>query len=211
MELSYTVHLSLGFIISSREVKMRKIYMFNRTSVDGLFAGPQGEIDWFMPDPEVDRAIHQMMNLDTVLFGRITYQMFESYWPNVAHDANAPAGARSMANELNEMTKLVFSRTLDMVTWENSKLFKHNLVDEVRQLKHESGKDFVIFGSGSIVQQLASAALIDEYLILITPVILGTGKSLFKDVNKTNFKLQEARSFDSGNVLLRYTPNNSGA
>jgi len=183
---------------------MRKVYMFNRTSVDGFFTGPGGNIDWFIHDPQVDQALHKMMNLDTVLFGRLTYQMFESYWPGVARDPHAPEGERAMGNELNQMTKLVFSTTLDNVTWENSKLFKHNVVDEVRQLKHSQGADIVIFGSGSIVQQLACEDLIDEYLILVTPVVLGAGKSLFSGVDKSNFKLLEARSFQSGNVLLHY-------
>jgi dihydrofolate reductase len=183
---------------------MKKVYMFNRTSLDGFFAGPGGNIDWFVQDPQVDQALHKMMNLDTVLFGRLTYQMFESYWPDVARDPHAPEGARAMGNELNQMAKLVFSTTLDKVTWENSKLLKHNLVDEVKRLKLGQGSDIVIFGSGTIVQQLAREDLIDEYLVLVTPVILGTGKSLFSGVNKSNFKLLESRSFQSGNVLLHY-------
>jgi len=183
---------------------MKKVYMFNRTSVDGYFAGPNGNIDWFIHDPLVDQALHKMMNLDSVLFGRLTYQMFESYWPDVARDPHAPEGARAMANELNQMTKLVFSTTLEKVTWENSKLFKRNVVEEVRQLKHSQGSDIVIFGSGSIVQQLACEDLIDEYLICVTPVVLGAGKSLFSGVDKSNFRLLEARSFQSGNVLLHY-------
>lgn len=124
---------------------MRKVYMFNRTSVDGFFAGPDGNIDWFIADPEVDQAIHKMMHPDSVLFGRITYQMFENYWPMVRRDPNAPAGTRTMAEELNTMNKLVFSRTLDNVTWENSQLVKNNVADEVRQRKQGSGYDFVIF------------------------------------------------------------------
>lgn len=182
---------------------MRKIFMFNRISIDGYFAGQDGNIEWFIPDPDVDQAIHRMMNPDSAIFGRITYQLFESYWPGVAHDPNAPAGVRAMANELNEMNKLVFSKTLRKVTWENSKLLNHNPVDEVRRLKQGLGKDFVIFGSGSIVQQLACEDLIDEYLILVTPVVLGAGKSLFSGVYK-KFMLLQARSFSSGNVLLHY-------
>ncbi len=191
-------------ITIAREDELRKIYMFNRISVDGYFAGPDGSIDWFIPDPDVDQALHKLMDIDSAIFGRITYQLFESFWPNVARDPNADPGSRTMANELNEMTKVVFSRTLDKVTWENSVLKKHNLVEEVRLLKQSQGKDFVIFGSGSIVQQLARADLIDQYLILVTPVVLGTGKSLFEGVNKSGFKLLAARDFSSGNILLHY-------
>lgn len=183
---------------------MRKVVMFNRISVDGFFAGPNGEMDWFIHDPEVDKALHEMMQPDTILFGRVTYQMFESHWPNVARDPNAPQEARILADELNQMTKVVFSKTLQEVTWENSKLVKGNVIDEVRKLKQGNGPDMVIFGSGTIVQQLTAEGLIDEYLIAVTPVILGAGKPLFKDVKKLSLELLEAKSFQSGNVVLHY-------
>jgi dihydrofolate reductase len=182
--------------------------MFNRVSVDGFFAGPNGEIDWFVMDPNVDKALHEMMQPDTILFGRVTYQLFESHWPKVATDPNAPKEARIIANELNQMTKVVFSKTLKKVTWENSKLVKGNLAKEVRKLKQGNGHDIVIFGSGTIVQQLTAEGLIDEYLFVVTPVILGAGKPLFKDVKKLNLELLETRDFKSGNVLLTYNPVN---
>jgi dihydrofolate reductase len=178
--------------------------MFNRVSIDGFFAGPNGEIDWFVHDPEVDKATHEMMHPDTLLFGRVTFQMFDSYWPHVATDPNAPKEARILANELNQMTKVVFSKTLKEVTWENSKLVKGDVTQEVRKLKQGNGPDIVIFGSGTLVQQLAGEGFIDEYLILVTPVILGAGKLMFKDVKKFNLKLLEAKDFNSGNVLLHY-------
>jgi dihydrofolate reductase len=186
---------------------MRKVVMLNRVSIDGFYAGPNGEIDWFIHDPEVDKAAHEMMQPDTILFGRETYQMFESYWPQVAADPNAPEGARILANELNEMTKVVFSKTLEEVAWENSKLVKDDITKEVGNLKQGDGPDITIFGSGMIVQQLADEGLIDEYLIIVTPVIVGAGRRLFKDVKKINLELLEARDFNSGNVLLHYRTN----
>jgi len=183
---------------------MRKIVMSNRVSIDGFFAGPNGEIDRFIRDPEIDKALHEMMQPDTILFGRVTYQMFESYWPHVATDPNAPREARVLANELNEMTKVVFSETLKTVTWVNSKLVKGDVTKEVSKLKQGKGSDMVIFGSGTIVQQVEDEGLIDEYLIAVTPVVLGTGKPLFKDVKKFNLKLLETRDFNSDNVLLHY-------
>lgn len=176
--------------------------MFNRISIDGFFAGPNEEIDWFIHDPEVDEATHEIMHPDTTLLGRVTYQMFESYWPQVAKDPNAPEEARMIADELNQMTKVVFSKTLKEVTWENSKLVNGDVAEEARKLKQGDGADIVIFGSGTIVQQLAGQGLIDEYLILVTPVILGTGKLLFRDVKKFNLNPLAAREFSSGNVLL---------
>jgi dihydrofolate reductase len=183
---------------------MRKIEMLNRVSLDGFFAGPKGEIDWFIHDPEVEKAAHEMMNPDTLLLGRVTYQMFESYWPSVGKDPNAPQDARRTANELNQMTKVVFSRTLKEVTWENTKLAKEDLAEEVKKLKQGEGPDITIFGSGTIVQQLARKGLIDEYLLTVTPVVLGAGKPLFKDLNRFSLKLLETRNFTSGNVMLHY-------
>ncbi|MCL6602123.1 MAG: dihydrofolate reductase family protein [Paenibacillus sp.] len=186
---------------------MRKIVVFNSVSIDGYYAGPNGAIDWFIHDPEVDKASHEMMNPDTILFGRLTYQMFEGYWPGVAKNPNAPEGARLMAEELNQMTKMVFSTTLEEVSWENSKLCSGNLVEEVRKLKDSKGADITIFGSGTIVQQLTNEGLIDEYLLLLTPVVVGGGKPLFKDVTSHKLQLLDTRSFASGIVLLHYGVN----
>jgi dihydrofolate reductase len=178
--------------------------MFNRVSLDGFFAGPNGEIDWFIHDPEVDKATHEMMQPDTLLLGRVTYQMFESYWPHVATEPNAPEGARILAHELNQMTKVVFSKTLEEVTWEHTQLVKGDVTKEVSKLKQGEGPDITIFGSGTIVQQLADEGLIDEYLIAVTPLVLGAGKPLFKDVKQFGLKLLGTRNFKSGNVLLHY-------
>jgi dihydrofolate reductase len=184
---------------------MRKIIMLNRVSIDGFFAGPHGEIDWFLHDPEVDKAAHEMMRPDTLLLGRVTYQMFDSYWPQVAKDPNASQGDRQTASELAQMTKVVFSKTLSEVTWENTRLIKGDVTQAVKKLKQGSGPDITVFGSGSIVQQLANEGLMDGYLVIVTPVVLGAGKPLFKDVKNMNLTLVEARNFKSGNVLLHYT------
>ncbi len=110
--------------------------MFNRVSVDGYFAGPNGEIDWFVVDPELDKALHEMRQPnavlpDTVLLGRVTYQLFESVWPKIAADPNAPKEARTTADELNRMTKVVFSKTLKEVSWENTRLVNGDVAKEV--------------------------------------------------------------------------------
>ncbi len=188
---------------------MKKVVMFNRISIDGYFAGRNGEIDWFIRDPELDKALHEMgqpgaIAPDTVLLGRVTYQLFESVWPKIAADPDAPEEARITANELNQMAKVVFSKTLKDVSWENTKLVKGDVAKEVGRLKQEKGSDILIFGSGTIVQQLSTVGLIDEYLFAVTPVILGAGKSLFDGVKKLDLELLEARDFESGNVLLHY-------
>lgn len=183
---------------------MRKIVVFNSVSLDGYYAGPNGEIDWFIHDPEVNIAAHELMNPDTVIFGRVTYQMFEGYWPHVADDPTAPEAARNMADELNQMTKIVFSRTQRDVSWRNSILFNDRLSDQVRSLKGANGEDITIFGSGSIIQQLANEGLIDEYLLAVTPVILGAGKPLFKGVPFEELRLLHSKTYNSGMILLHY-------
>jgi dihydrofolate reductase len=188
---------------------MRRVIMFNRVSVDGFFAGPNGEIDWFVADSELDRALHEMgqpgtVPPGTVLLGRVTYQLFESVWPKLATDPKAPKEARITADELNRMTKVVFSKTLKEVSWENTRLVSGDVAKEVGRLKQAKGSDILIFGSGTIVQQLTDAGLIDEYLLAVTPVILGEGKLLFNGVKKLGLEPLETRSFNSGNVLLHY-------
>ncbi len=191
---------------------MRKIVMFNRISMDGFFAGPNGEShEWFVQDQNVGEAAHEMMEPDTVLFGRVTYQLFEGHWPKVEADPKAPKEEQATAKELRNMNKIVFSKTLKGVNWENSELIKGDLIDEVKKLKQGNGSDMVIFGSGTIVQQLTTHGLIDEYVFVVTPVILGAGKSLFKEVDKLNLKLLETRDFKSGNVILHYKTERKGA
>jgi dihydrofolate reductase len=119
-------------------------------------------------------------------------------------DPNAPKEMKAVAEELTNMTKIVFSKKLKEAAWENTKLFDGNLVEVVRKLKDEEGSDILIMGSGTIVQQLANEGLIDEYLFIITPVVAGEGKLLFKDANQFGLTLVETKAFKSGNVLLHY-------
>src|SRR4051794_12308971 len=168
---------------------MKKVVVLNRISIDGFFAGPNGEMDWFVRDPEVDKAVHEPVETGTILLGRLTYQLFESFWPHVAKDPNAPKELLATAKELDQLTKVVFSTTLQETTWQNSQLIKEDVAGEVRRLKQGNGPAMMIFGSGTIIQQLADQGLIDEYLLIVTPVILGVGKPLFKDVAKSNLEL----------------------
>lgn len=183
---------------------MRKVVVYNRVSLDGFYADEEGGIDWFIHDFEVDKTAHELMSPDTMLFGRETYQQFESFWPHAAKDPNAPPPARKMGQELNAMTKIVFSTTLKEVTWENSTLHSGDVAGQTQQLKELDGGDIAIFGSGTIIQQLADAGLIDEYVIVVTPVVLGSGRALFDGYKPLDLQLAEARSYNSGNVLIHY-------
>jgi dihydrofolate reductase len=194
----------------------RRIVMFNRVTADGYFAGPEGNLDWVVPDDEIDKAgAGAISRFDTVLFGRRTYQQFESFWPHALDDSATAADPhsarrrspelRAMATMLNEATKLVFSRTLKSVTWKNSRLIHELEPDEIEAMKKQPGKDMIVFGSGSIVSTLTQHGLIDEYQFVVTPVLLGGGRSLIIGVPKASrLDLQEAKPYRSGNVMLRY-------
>jgi dihydrofolate reductase len=184
---------------------MKRIVVFNRITLDGFFAGPNGELfEWAVPDLELDQGAHEGNRVDTAIFGRVTYQMFESHWPNVFSDPNSSEADIATAQQLTAMTKIVFSTTLTEVTWENTQLFHGNLVKEVKNLKQGDGESIIIFGSGSIVQQLTAESLVDEFVLILTPVILGMGKPLFEGVPQVKLNLLEERSYSSGNILLRY-------
>jgi dihydrofolate reductase len=189
---------------------MGRIVVLNRISLDGYFAGPNGELDWTVQDHELDRYVMgggrelEADPPDTVLFGRVTYELFEAYWPHVAANPNADEGERRMAGALDAMTKVVFSTTPRALTWQNSRLLPGNVAAEVRALK-DGGASMIIFGSGTIIRELADAGLIDEYQLIVTPRALGAGKTLFVGANPFGVTLVEARAFPaSSNVLLRY-------
>ena len=195
---------------------MRQIVMFNRVTADGYFAGPDGNLEWVVPDEEVDKAgADAIPGFDTIMFGRRTYELFEGFWRHAVDDsptAPDPHGAgrrsrehRAFAIGLNEMTKLVFSRTLKDVTWRNSHLLRDLDPREIEAMKRQPGKDMIVFGSGSIVSQLTPHGLIDEYQFVVSPVLLGSGRLLLSGVSKSlRLDLLEAKRYQSGNVMLRY-------
>lgn len=191
---------------------MRKIIMLNRISLDGYFASPNEEtwgMDWFVFDPEVDKAAHALGEpgapTPLLLMGGNTFRGFERSWVPHLTNPSAPLHLKAVAEELTQMTKLVFSKSIKEVTWENTRLYHGNLLEEIKNLKKTKGADIMIMGSGSIIQQLAAENLIDEYAIILSPVVSGGGKLLFKDIHQFKLKLLSAQSFDSGNLLLHYT------
>jgi len=195
----------------------RRIVMFNWLTADGYFAGPDGNLDWVVPDEEQAKAAAaDIPNFDTVLFGRRTYELFEGFWRHAVVDASGTVpdphhpGRRSrehgsVAIALNRMTKLVFSRTLKDVAWSNSRLLRELDPHEIETMKGQSGKDMIIFGSGSIVSPLTQHGLIDEYQFVVCPIFLGSGQRLLSGVSKRlRLDLLEAKPLPSGDVMLRY-------
>lgn len=172
----------------------------NLVSLDGYFEGPNKELDWFVVDESFFEYARQLLNeVDTILFGRITYEMMVDYWPN-AKDNDVV-----ITHKMNHLSKIVFSRTLKKVVWNNATIAKSNLSKEVKNLKEQTGKDIVIFGSGTLVTELTQLGLIDEYRIIVNPVLLGKGNVLFKGIDdKINLKLLDTKVLNTGVVILYY-------
>jgi len=183
---------------------MRKIIVSNYITLDGFFAGPNGEFDWFVWDEETAEYSKSLLkSIDTILFGRVTYELMAGYWPTASPPAEDPV----IIDAMNNLPKIVFSKTLDKVEWKNSRLVKENIAGEVATLKQQPGKDMVIYGSGGIVTTLTQLGLIDEYRIFVNPVVLGSGKPLFKGFkDRLNLKLLTTKTFNCGVVLLHYQP-----
>lgn len=181
---------------------MRKVILQMMTTLDGYYAGPNGEADWHNVDAEFNDYVYEFLSgIDTLLFGRVTYELMESFWPTPLAKENDPI----TADYMNKLNKIVFSRTLDAVHWENTRLVKENAADEISKLKQHPGKDIAILGSSDLTVSLMRAGLIDEYRIFVNPIVLGKGKSLFQGLeDSVKFELIDARPFRSGNVLLRY-------
>ncbi|SRR6266545_1386814 len=184
---------------------MRKLVVFNNVTLDGYFSGVGGDLSWAHKgneDAEWNAFVADNARVGgMLLLGRVTYELMASYWPTPAAMKSYP----DVAEGMNNLPKVVFSRTLDKASWHRTKLMKGDLAGEVRTLKQESGEDIAILGSGSIVSQLAPEGLIDEYQIVITPVVLGKGRTMFEGIKgKLALKLTKTRVFANGNVLLCY-------
>jgi dihydrofolate reductase len=177
---------------------MRKLLVSNLMSLDGFFEGPRKELDWFVVDDEFLAYAREMLrSVDTILFGRTTYEHMAAYWPSAPKD--------EIAEKMNSLNKVVFSRTLDKPQWNNSRLFKGDPAAEVEKLKQQPGKDMVILGSAMLASSLLEAGLIDEYRVILNPVLIGAGNLLFRGVRKkVVLKLRETKLLKSGVIVLYY-------
>ena len=174
-------------------------------SLDGYFEGPDCELDWHNVDEEFNEfAIKQLDEADILLFGRITYQMMAGYWPTPMAIEDDPI----VAGKMNSLRKIVVSKTLKNLDWNNSELIgSKNIIEEITKLRQEAGKNIFILGSAELISTLARHGLIDEFRIMINPVILGKGRSLFKDSKeRVHLELLKTKIFQSGNILLSYRP-----
>jgi dihydrofolate reductase len=182
---------------------MPKLSMFNSVSLDGYFTDLKNDMSWaHQRDPEWDEFVGgNASGKGRLLFGRVTYEMMADFWPSPQAAQMMPDVAKGM----NASAKVVFSKTLDKAAWDNTVLLKGDLATEVKKLKADSGSDIVILGSGSLVAQLAQENLIDEYQIVIAPVAIGGGRTLFEGLKKNlRLKLAKSRIFKNGSVFVVY-------
>lgn len=173
-------------------------------SLDGFYEGPGHDIDWHVADAEFNAyAMDLLHSVDTLIFGRITYQLMAGYWPT--HQASS--NDQQVAGKMNSLSKLVFSKTLSLVDWENTRLLHGNVAEEISKIKQQPGKDLALLGSSDLALTFIEHSLIDEYRIFVNPIVLGDGKRLFEGLeDRLNLKLIKTRTFDSGNVLFCYEP-----
>jgi len=183
---------------------MRKIFAFIMTTLDGYYEGPNQEFDFWVVDEEFEEfSVEQLDEVDALLFGRVTYEGMAAYWPTPAAERDDP----SVAAKMNGLSKIVVSRTLEKAEWTNTRLIKDDITQELRALKEQPGKDIAILGSSDLTVSLLELGLVDEVRIMVNPVVLGAGKSVFRTAGeRISLKLLKSRPFDSGNVLLYYQP-----
>jgi dihydrofolate reductase len=189
---------------------MRKIIVTMWVTLDGFIAGPDGDMAWVGEhfDERMGQYEYDLVSAaDTLLLGRVTYESFASSWPKVPDNPSVSEGEKAYARLLNAMRKVVFSKTLAAAEWNNSTLLRDVTPEAIEQLKQQPGKDIIIYGSASLIQTLMNLGLIDEYQLLLYPLVLGSGKPLFKGLReRQNLKLAQSEVFPSGVVLLQYQP-----
>ena len=183
---------------------MRKLTAFNFISLNGMYKGADDDISWHRHGEEEGEYSAQSLKADNILlFGRTTYEMMASWWPTPMAAEAFPEVARMM----NTAEKIVFSNVIEEPRWHNTTAMSGDIVAQVRAMKAQPGKDMTILGSGTIVSQFAEAGLIDEYRIMIDPVVLSGGTGIFSHMQQgLELKLTGTKVFKSGTVLLTYHP-----
>ena len=187
---------------------MRKVILLEHVSLDGFVAGPNGEMDWINFDEALEKDVHALhATTDAAIYGRVTFQMMESYWPTVLDDPTAAQGSMNHARWLDAAAKIVISRSLDHVDWKNTIVIKDNIAEEIRRIKQQPGKDLWLIGSPSIAHIFMQHDLIDEYRLNVNPVVLGRGMPLFADADvRLPLILLDAKTYQCGVTALRYEP-----
>ena len=176
-------------------------------SLDGIVAGPNGEMDWIKVDEEIfDHVGRRISEGDTALYGGVTYQMMENYWPTAADQPTATRHDIEHSKWYGKVHKVVLSQTLKEANLPGTTIISDNLTDRINEIKHQAGNEILLFGSPKATHSLIKHNLIDGYWLFVNPVILGHGIPLFVDVrDKIKLKLWSTRQFTSGVTELNYT------
>lgn len=185
---------------------MRKIISFMHISLDGFVAGPNGEMDWINVNEEIfDHVGKRIKEGDTALYGRVTYQMMESYWPTAANKPDASKHDIEHSKWYSKVHKIVLSKTMKDEGLANVTVINDNLLNRVNELKEQKGSDILLFGSPRATHSLIEKNLIDGYWLFVNPVILGNGIPLFKNIrDRVKLKLLTTRQFECGVTELSY-------
>lgn len=175
-------------------------------SLDGFVAGPNGEMRWIYVDEEMFDFVATMTDkADTALYGRVTYEMMQGYWPTAGDEPGASKHDKEHSAWYNKVSKIVLSRTMSGEGLVNTTVISDDLAGNINKIKEQGGKNILIFGSPRASHSLLSLGLIDEFWIFVNPVLLGEGMPLFKDVRElTKLKLIESKTFSGGVIALHY-------
>jgi dihydrofolate reductase len=185
---------------------MRHLVLFMHTSLDGFVAGTNGEMDWIHVDEEIfEYGAERINEADTALYGRITYQMMEGYWPTAADQPNPTKHDIEHSRWYANVAKVVLSRTMKGGGLVNTRIISDDLTGEITKLKQGAGKEIIVFGSPTAAHSLMSANLIDDYWLFVNPVLLGQGIPVFHAIkDRTALTLVTSKVFASGVVCLHY-------
>ena len=187
---------------------MRKVVLWIGMSLDGYTSGVNEQLDWLVPHatrPEAETVFRPLRErVDTILLGRVNYQGFAGHWPKVKDDPKASPTDVAISRWLDEVPKVVFSHTLREVSWKNARLARGGAVEEVAALKRAPGKDLLIQNSTRLAQSLLAAGLVDEFQLLVAPVVLGDGRALFQGVPRIDLGPAQLTRFDDGTFIARY-------
>ena len=185
---------------------MRNLIFFMHTSLDGFVAGPKGEMNWIKVDEEMFDFVATMTDqADTALYGRVTYEMMQSYWPKAGEQPNASKHDKEHSAWYNKVSKIVLSKTISEKGLDNTVVISDQLADKINKIKKQDGKNILIFGSPRASQSLLNQGLIDEFWLFVNPIIVGQGMPLFKDITgTTKLKLVESKTFACGVIALHY-------
>jgi len=185
---------------------MRKLILFMHTSLDGFVAGLNGEMNWIKVDEAIFDFVGTMTDrADTALYGRVTYEMMESYWPTAADKPTATKHDIEHSQWYNKVSKIVLSGTIKATGLLNTRVFGENIPENINKIKQQDGKNIIIFGSPSASNSLLKMGVVDEFWIFVNPVLLGQGVPLFKDIAESvQLTLVETRAFDNGVIALHY-------